>query len=391
MTIPVLLLFADTGGGHRAAALAVAEALEEEYPGVFIPSLYDPFRTPGPARLLRSVSALYGPAVRYVPRAWGAVYRASDSRQAAELLRRTWLRLADAPVAEVVGARQPGVVLSFHPLTTQAAVRAVSRRPEGTPVVTVVTDLVSTHVTWRYGGAERIVVPSAAVWRRCVAAGIAPHRLFDLGLPVASPFRSAPLSGHDQRVLRRRLGLDPWRFLVVLAGGAEGAGPIAPNAAALIGAFDDVDVVAICGRNDRLERRLGHLAASRGPCLKVKGFVENMADWYRAADVVVTKAGPQTIAEATCCGTALLITSHLPGQERGNTEVVVRAGGGVHTPRTRDVVAAIARLKGDPNTLAAIRRASLALARPEAAQQVAALVARLTSSKREWMEGHGAA
>ena len=47
--------------------------------------------------------------------------------------------------------------------------------------------------------------------------------------------------------------------------------------------------------------------------------------WY---DLVITKAGPATIAEATCCGTPLLLTSHLPGQEKGNTEFVTGAGAG---------------------------------------------------------------
>lgn len=388
MIIPVLLLFADTGGGHRSAAQAVADALEAEYPGVFTPSLYDPLRNPRSPHLLRGLAGLYGPTVRFAPWAWGAVYHASDSQPAAEFLRRTWLRLADAPVAEVVAARQPAVVLSFHALTTSAAVRAVHRHAEGTPVVTVVTDLVATHATWRYDAVGRIVVPSAAVRQRCEVDGIAPQRCLDFGLPVGSAFSAAPLASHQQRVLRLRLGVDPWRFLVVLAGGAEGSGPIARNAAFVTRTFDDVDVVVICGRNRRLEHRLGSL---RSPRVTVRGFVNNMADWYRAADVVITKAGPQTIAEATCCGAALLITSHLPGQERGNTELVVRAGAGVHTPQSADVVEAVARLRSDPDALRAMRRSAMALARPEAARRVASLVARLASPDQTRQRQHGAA
>jgi 1,2-diacylglycerol 3-beta-galactosyltransferase len=379
MTIPVLLLFADTGGGHLGAAQAVADALDAEYPGVFAPSLYDPLRTWRSPRLLRDVAGLYGPIVRFAPWAWGAVYHASDSRAAADLLRRTWMRLADAPVAEVVKARQPAAVLSFHPLTTAPAVRAVRRYAQGTPVVTVVTDLVTPHATWRYDAVERIVVPSAAVRRRCEADGITPERCLDLGLPVGTAFRAAPLSPHQQQALRQRLGVDPSRFLVVVAGGGEGSGPVTRSAAAVTAAFDDVDVVAICGRNRPLQRQLDRLTFPGGSRLIVKGFVDNMADWYRAADVVVTKAGPQTIAEANCCGAALLVTAHLPGQERGNTELVTHAGAGLYTPRAGDLVAAIARLKDNPNTLQAMRRSALALARPGAARQVAALVARLTS------------
>ena len=62
------------------------------------------------------------------------------------------------------------------------------------------------------------------------------------------------------------------------------------------------------------------------------GFVDNMADWLRCADIVVGKAGPGTIAEALCCATPLVLTSHLPGQEEGNAEFVVQAGAGSYAP-----------------------------------------------------------
>jgi 1,2-diacylglycerol 3-beta-galactosyltransferase len=388
MSIPVLLLFSDTGGGHRSAAQAVAGALNEEYPGVFAPLLHDPLRTSNAPLLLRGVASLYGPITRYAPWAWGAVFHASDSRLADDLLRRTWLRLADAPVARVVAAHRPALVLSFHPLTTAAAVRAMQHHDVGSPVVTVVTDLITTHATWRYAAVDWLVAPSVALKRRCEADALAPERCLDFGLPVGSSFRTRPLSVRQQWELRRQLGVDPWRFLVVLTGGGEGLGPIVESVQALTRAFDDVDVVAICGRNRRIEQRLTRRASQR---LTVKGFVDNMADWYRAADVVVTKAGPQTIAETTCCGAALLVTSHLPGQERGNTELVVGAGAAMHTPQVEDLVHAVGHLKRNPVALQAMRRASLAIARPEAARQVASLVAHMAPPHPPRMEHDGAA
>ena len=51
-----------------------------------------------------------------------------------------------------------------------------------------------------------------------------------------------------------------------------------------------------------------------------------MADWLRCADIVVGKAGPGTIAEATCCGAPLVLTSFVPGQEKGNAEFVTGVG-----------------------------------------------------------------
>ena len=78
--------------------------------------------------------------------------------------------------------------------------------------------------------------------------------------------------------------------------------------------------------------------------MPVLGFVDNMADWMRAADVVVTKAGPGTIIEALCSGLPLLLTWYIPGQERGNLEWLVDIGAGRYVPGLRELVDTIAEL-----------------------------------------------
>ena len=62
--VPLLFLIADTGGGHRAAAAAVAGALERGYPGRYIPVLRDPLAGPAAPRLLRLITRAYGPVTR---------------------------------------------------------------------------------------------------------------------------------------------------------------------------------------------------------------------------------------------------------------------------------------------------------------------------------------
>jgi len=53
------------------------------------------------------------------------------------------------------------------------------------------------------------------------------------------------------------------------------------------------------------------------------GFVSNMAEYMVAADILITKAGPGTIAEAASLGLPVLLTSFLPGQEEGNVDFVL--------------------------------------------------------------------
>ena len=92
---------------------------------------------------------------------------------------------------------------------------------------------------------------------------------------------------------------------------------------------------------------------------------------------MVGKAGPGTIAEATCCGAPLVLTSFVPGQEKGNAEFVTGAGAGVYAPRPRQLAAEIGRLRRDPGALAAMREASVRVGRPRAATDIARFLAEL--------------
>jgi 1,2-diacylglycerol 3-beta-galactosyltransferase len=427
---PLLFLIADTGGGHRNAARAVGQALDRMYPGRFAPVLCDPLSGPGSARLLRWVTSLYGPAIRLAPWLWGAAYHVCNSRPAMGLLRRTLLQLADRPAADAARAHRPVAIVSFHPLTGMAAVSAKDQASPGTAVVTIVTDLATMHAAWRYADADLIIAPLGAVSghrqpqppgggapsgavsaRRspqrpgggpsgavsghrqpqrpgggepsgAVSARRSPQRpgggrWASAGSPVTREFWGGPLQPDERAILRRSLGVGENRFLVLLTGGGEGSGGIARRAVAILRRFDDVDVVAVCGHNLRLKRRLDRLAARSGGRLTVTGFVRNMADWLRCCDLVVSKAGPGTIAEATCCGMPLLLTSHLPGQEKGNTEFVTGADAGRHVPSVRRLITEIARLRDDRAAVDAMRAASARLGRPAAAAHIAELIADL--------------
>ena len=263
---PVRLLFliGDTGGGHRSAASAVRQALHRHYPGHFDPVLCDPLRGPGTPLRLRALISLYGPCIRLTPWLWGLLWRGCDSPRMLAWSQRTLLAAANGSVARAVAAHRPAVIACFHPFTADPAVRARDLGAPGVPVVTVITDLVTTHRAWRDAAVDRVVVPSAPVARRCAEDGIPAGRYVEVGLPVGAGFAAAPAAEPDRRALQRALGLRGQRFLVVMTGGAEGSGGLYRRARAILRHLPEVDVAVICGRNRRLRRRLDRLAAAHG-------------------------------------------------------------------------------------------------------------------------------
>ena len=381
MPVPLLFLIADTGGGHRAGATAVARRIEADRPGEFDIQIIDPVATGSPAVLGRTAD-LYGPLIQHARWLWAGMYHATNSRAAVSVMRRSVLRPVRQTVAGLLDSSAPAAVVSFHPLLNHLAAEAVRAGPAPrTPVITVITDLVDVHAGWASRDVDAVVIPSPGGLDRCRRAGIPANRCHQLGLPVDSAFTEPLPSAEERRTLRARLGLAQDRFTVLVCGGADGSGSLDRRARAIADAGLDVGLAVICGRNARAQRRLEGLLDAGGRPIPVHGFVTNMADWMRAADLVVTKAGPGTIVEALCSGLPMLLTWYVPGQERGNLEWLVDTGAGRYVPGVRQLVDAVAELSapGSPG-LVAMRSAVAAAARPQATSRIAALVTEMATS-----------
>jgi 1,2-diacylglycerol 3-beta-galactosyltransferase len=251
-----------------------------------------------------------------------------------------------------------------------------------------VTDLVSIHRSWLAPGATAYVVPTAEARAHALAQGIVAERIHLLGMPVHASFSGesagarAPHQGRDQEHDQGRvaLGLRPDLPVVLLVGGGEGVGRLAQSARALMAEALPAQLVVICGHNARLQRALRQRCPTARTLTHVRGFVRTMPELMRAADVVVTKAGPQTISEAVIAGVPLILTDALPGQEAGNIGYTLRHGLGVHAPSDAALVRCVReRLAASPSERAAARTNAERVARPRAAFEIAGLILSLLS------------
>ena len=266
------------------------------------------------------------------------------------------------------------LVVSVHPLLNHAPLREVRRWLPGTPFVTVVTDLATAHPVWYAPGVDLLCAPCLEVQQAALAAGVPAERIRLAGLPISLKFSDNRL-GRDEA--RRTLGLAD-RPTVLIMGGGEGMGSVEVNARAVGAGLARVNgqAVVICGRNAALRERLG---AGVWPVpVHVLGFVDNMPAWMSAADCLVTKAGPGTIAEALVCGLPMVLSGFVPGQEQGNVEYVQDHGVGVFSTDPAEIARVVLDWlhPGNP-AMAAMQEKARALARPRAALEIAEVLSEL--------------
>lgn len=368
----VLIAFSDTGGGHRAAASAIRDALANTRPGVQT-TLVDPWAL-CPRWPFRQLSRAYPTVIERAPWLWSGGFALTNTPQRAAFAERLAWPIMRPTFEKIASTQCPDVIVSTHPLLTAPLRRAFP----STPLIVVVTDLISGHVSWYNRCADLTIVPTVTARDRAIACGVDHDRVAVVGVPVSQPFVAVP---GEKSLLQEQLGWTSNKPTILLAGGAEGIGPLEALSVAIDRAQLPCDIAVVAGRNSALAARLR--ARQWQGTVHVYDFVTNFAELMRAASALVTKAGPGTISEACASGCPVILFGAIPGQETGNVDFVTRGRAGVWAPSPLAVTAALHAWLVGRDAPAALRRAShaaLRLARPKAAQEIATSVLQLHDS-----------
>lgn len=115
------------------------------------------------------------------------------------------------------------------------------------------------------------------------------------------------------------------------------------------------------------------------------GFIEKMAEYMVAADILVSKAGPGTISEAAALSLPIMLTSFLPGQEEGNVDYVIDGHFGAFCPDSDPIGMAeeLCMWLKDDAKLTALSTAAKHKGAPYAARDIAKSIG---ESTLKWMD-----
>jgi 1,2-diacylglycerol 3-beta-galactosyltransferase len=366
----------DTGGGHRSAAEAIAAALAREFPSRYQIALFD-----GIARAalfpFNHAAAWYYPVTAYAEPLWSALFHSTNHSLTLPLVRGLVRVLTSRGLRRALREHSPDLVLTVHPILTTSARRALRAAGSRAPFVVCVTDLFSAHRLWFDPTADLTLVPTEGARQLAARCGMPREKLCVTGLPVSLKFLN---DAKDKTEARAALGLDPHRVTALLVGGGEGMGKLYEIARAINHARLPLQLVIIAGRNNALYRKLQN-AAWQIP-VSIQHFVTNMPDWMRAADALITKAGPGTISEALACGLPILLHGFLPGQEEGNVTFVEEGGVGVLREKPEEIARMLSEwLAPGSDALARFSARARELARPRAAIEIAKTIDEILTSR----------
>jgi 1,2-diacylglycerol 3-beta-galactosyltransferase len=242
------------------------------------------------------------------------------------LLHRTHVRMLERHWS----AKKPDMVVSVVPNFNRALFEGARRALPGVPYVTILTDMADypPHFWLERQGPQYVICGTERARAQALELGHAPERVFLVSGMILNP-RYYDVIPADRAKGRAALGLDPNLPTAIMMFGGAGSAKMADIARRLNASPLDLQIIAICGKNRKLETALRNLGGRLR--LHVEGFTNEVPKFMQLSDFFIGKPGPGSISEAMAMGLPVIVESNawtLP-QERFNAVWVEEKGVGI--------------------------------------------------------------
>jgi processive 1,2-diacylglycerol beta-glucosyltransferase len=357
----ILIIHATAGAGHKKAAEAIYNGLKNTSHQAQLVDALDytnPF-------FKASYPTTYSFLVTKLPAVWAFFFALLDIPFLQPLIhfgRRCYNAINAGALEKFLKQEQFDCIISTQFLSAEVSSYLKRTGQIQSKVICVVTDF-DVHRIWVNEGTDFFTVACDYTKEKMVSLGINPQKVAVTGIPTDEKFaiRIEP----DQ--MRQQLNFSPDLFTVLLATGSFGMGPLEE----LVDLLKGHQLIVVCGHNRAL---LGRLKNQENAQVHVLGLVDNMPQLMAASNVMVTKPGGLSIAEALVRKLPMVFFSAIPGQEMGNIRVLKQYGAASDQGSLIDIVKKVDHLNSSPEDYESFRRKLEPLSKPNAVKDIIALI-----------------
>lgn len=367
----VLILSASVGNGHTTAAESLKKAFE-------IKKLASEVRHEDVLKFTNPLfRRLYGKAyidlVNNMPEVLGWMYDRLDEPWKNQKRRLFFDKLNTQPFVKMLREYEPDCIVCTHFLPSEIVSDLKAKQKLNCPQAIVVTDF-DMHALWLCRNYEHYFVALDETRAYLETLGFPPEKITVSGIPIDPVFSESK----SKLAMRDKYDLDPEIPTVILSLGGFGVGRIDTLLDALRSIRRPVQILAMCGRNDELKKRLESAATTdSGVRIIPVGYTKAMDEYMSASDLIVGKPGGLTTCEALAKGLVFVIVNPIPGQEERNSDHLLENGAAIRSNNPATLGYKIEQLLSDPERLNAMRSNALNFARPRAAFDIADKLAQI--------------
>jgi processive 1,2-diacylglycerol beta-glucosyltransferase len=363
----VLILSASVGAGHLRAAEALELALRQAAPEVEIQNI-DVLRLAS-----RTFGRLYGRAyldlANLAPHLLGYVYDLLDRPRSGELeldhLRIGIEKLNMPSFLRLLESETWDLIVNTHFLPSEIIASLRYAGKIHARQVTIITDFLA-HRLWVQQPCEHYFLPTGEAAAYLNYLGVPEACMSVTGIPI-HPVFSTP---KDRSACLKAHGLSGERPVILLLSGGFGIGPVEALLQRVLAVQRALDILVVCGHNERLKQKLTRVRKPRRHHLVVMGYTTRIDELMTAADVVVSKPGGLTASEVFASGSVLAIVNPIPGQESRNSDYILENQAAIKIGQMATLPYKLTSLLDNPQRLGQLKTNARKISRPRAAAEI---------------------
>jgi len=365
----VLLLSASAGAGHVRAAEAIEKAFKQDGNGESREVHHLDILNYTNKVFRHLYSKAYIDLVNKLPEVPGWFYDKLDKPWKNERRRLALDKLNTRPLVKLLRQYHPDLIVCTHFLPAEIVSWLKAKERLASRQVIIVTDF-DVHAMWLVHHYEHYFVALDEARVYLEALGIPPQKITVSGIPIDPVFAKQK----DKQEMRAKHGLAPDRTTILLSAGGFGVGSVDALIASLLSLQHRAQIVAICGRNEDLKKRLTKLAARAKPdatvLVKPFGYTQEMDELMTASDLVLGKPGGLTTSEALSKGLVFVIVNPIPGQEERNSDHLLEGAVAIRCNNLPTLSYKLDRLLADPDRFTSMQANARRMGRPNAANEI---------------------
>ncbi len=353
----ILVIHATAGAGHKKAAEAIYNGLTAARHDA---TLVDALEYTNPF-FKATYPTTYAFLVTRLPYVWAVAFGLLDLpflQPFVHLARRLYNGFNAGRLQKFMVEQKFDCIITTQFLSAEVAAYLKRSGKIKSKVICVVTDF-DVHRIWVNKGIDHYAVASKYTKDKIIRLEVPEANVTITGIPTDAQFAKSV----DVPALKQKLGLRTDMFTILVATGSFGMGPIE----GIIEQLKGYQLMVVCGHNKELFNRLKPVAKSN---VHILGLVHNMHELMSVADVMITKPGGLSIAEALVKHLPMIFFSAIPGQETNNVMVLRKYGAGEDQMAIDQIARRIDDWNASPELLERVRENLGILAKPAAVTDI---------------------
>lgn len=363
----ILLMYISEISGHRSAAMAIEKAIKELEPSAEIMGI-NAFGYTNPVSE-KIINRFYMGVIKNIPQLWSYLYDNPFVARKLEKIKKAVHKVNSVKLKALFDRFPADVVVCTQAFPCGMVADYKKSRGSNLKLFAVLTDYIP-HSYWIYDSVDCYITPSDDVSQQLEKKGVPGDKIKDLGIPFNPAFNKTV----DREAVVRKLDLKENTPTVLIMGGGHGLGPIQKIVRSLEKIKKEINEIIVSGANKKLYNSLRKAVKKCRQNTLLFEYVDNIPELMSVSDIIITKPGGITTAEALTKKMPMLIIKPIPGQEASNADYLVRKGAALRIENIDEAHIIVEKLLDNPERLREISKCAEKISRPNASTDIARLI-----------------